>query len=337
VAVITGPGEVELREEPSTAALGLDEVLVAVAACGICTMERRLFLGEKPMYPIAPGHEVSGHIVARGEAVAAIPGAPEVGDQVAIDFFVRCGVCAPCRRGRSAVCQHPQGGALSDGTLALGGGFADVLRVRASQVWPCGDAPRAHATMGEPLACVAHSFRAAGFQAGDRVVIVGGGYMGRLHLAVAQLLGAVSAGVVDVDPERRAAAATAGASWVAAPDALAECPSSDVVFVTAGAPGVLGAAVGLAAVGATVVLFGAFPKADRQAVAPDHLHHAELSLRGVCNHEPEDWRTATSWIRAGVLAADLDALVSASFALDAVRDALVLATTTPVYRVLVGG
>jgi threonine dehydrogenase-like Zn-dependent dehydrogenase len=95
--------------------------------------------------------------------------------------------------------------------------------------------------------------------------------------------------------------------------------------------------VELCAVGATIVLFGAFPKLDRQAVATDHLHHAELSLRGVCNHEPADWRAATSWIRAGVLAADLDALVSGRFALAAVHDALVLATTRPVYRVLVGG
>ena len=46
VAVFTGPGAVEIREEPDPVA-GPDQVVVEVAACGVCTFERRLFAGEK--------------------------------------------------------------------------------------------------------------------------------------------------------------------------------------------------------------------------------------------------------------------------------------------------
>ena len=81
VAVITGPGEVELRQEPDPTP-GPEQVVVEVAACGICTFERRLFAGDKKWYPVAPGHEAGGVIVAVGKAVDGLPGAPEVGDRV---------------------------------------------------------------------------------------------------------------------------------------------------------------------------------------------------------------------------------------------------------------
>ncbi len=72
VAVITGPGEVELREEPDPIP-GPDQVVVEVAACGICTLERRLFAGDKEWYPVAPGHEAGGLIVEVGGPSKASP------------------------------------------------------------------------------------------------------------------------------------------------------------------------------------------------------------------------------------------------------------------------
>ena len=72
--------------------------------------------------------------------------------------------------------------------------------------------------MGEPLACVAHSIRLSGVRAGDRVAIIGVGYMGRLHLAATRALGAASVGAVDISDVRRQDARRANASWVATPD-----------------------------------------------------------------------------------------------------------------------
>ena len=336
VAVVTGPGEVELRDEPTPDAAP-DEVVVEVGACGLCTMERRLFSGEKPVYPVAPGHEVAGTVVAAGSAVAALPGAPAVGDLVAVDLLTRCGACRQCRRGRSALCRRPQGGALADGTISMGAGLAELVRVKALQAWPVGDAGVEHASMGEPLACVAHSIRLSGFRAGDRVAVIGAGYMGRLHLALARHLGGAAVGVVDVSADRLSDAAEAGATWTATPDSTPGRGAADVTFVTAGAPGALELALELTDDGGTVVLYGAFPKDLTAPVAPDAIHHHELSIVGVYSQEPEDWRTAAGLLASGALAADLDRLVTARFGLDAVADALAMAAGTPVYRVLVGG
>jgi L-iditol 2-dehydrogenase len=336
VAVVTGPGAVELRDEPDPG-VGADEVLIAVGACGLCTMERRLFLGEKQIYPVAPGHEVAGRVVEVGRAVAGLAGSPQPGTNVAVDLLTRCGTCSSCRRGRTALCKQPQGGALADGTISMGAGLAEYVRVPAAQAYPTGDAPIEHASMTEPLACVAHSVRLSGFRPGDRITVIGGGYMGRLHLALCRALGATDLGVVDVSEDRRVDAEAASASWTATPEAARErTGTSDIVFITAGAPGALELGAALADDAATVVLYGAFPKDLQVPVAPDAIHHHELSLVGVYSQEPEDWRTASAFIASGTLAADLDALVTARYELDDVAEAFRLASHNPVYRVLVG-
>ena len=335
VAVVTGPGEVELREEP-TPDLAPDEVLVEIGACGLCTMERRLYAGEKQIYPVAPGHEVAGAVVAVGADVDGLPGAPQVGERVTVDLLTRCLACRQCRRGRTALCRRPQGGALSDGTISMGAGLAEYVKVKALQAWSVGDAAVEHASMGEPLACVVHSVRLSGFRAGDRVAVIGGGYMGRLHQALTRHLGAVEVGVVDVSAERLADASEAGATWTATPDDAAG-RKADMVYVTAGAPGALELGLSLCDDGGTVVLYGAFPKDHVASVGPDFVHHHEVSIVGVYSQEPEDWRAAAGLLASGALAADLDRLVTARYGLKDVGDALALAAGSPVYRVLVGG
>lgn len=338
VAVITAPGQVELRNEPDPVP-GPDELLVEVSACGLCTMERRLFAGEKRLYPVAPGHEVSGRVVAVGAGVSSLPGVPRIGEQVTVDLLTRCGACSACRRGRSALCKRPQGGALSDGTVSMGAGLAELVRVRAVQAYAVGDVRDEHASMGEPIACAVHSLRLGGLCAGDRVAVIGGGYMGRLHVALARHMGAAEVGVIDVSEDRRADALRAHADWTATPEEAGDSSQRavDVAVVTAGAPGALELALALLDDGGTAVLYGAFRTDLAVPVLPDALHHHENSIVGVYSQEPRDWIVAASLIRSGVLASDLDALVTARYSLDSVGDALALASGSPVYRVLVGG
>ena len=313
-------------------------------------MERRLFSGTKRIYPVAPGHEAAGRVVEVGEAAAGLDGSPRAGDLVTMDLLTRCGTCRMCRRGRSALCKRPQGGALSDGTISMGAGLSEAVRVAAAQTFAVGEIPVEHATMGEPLACVVHSVRLSGFRAGDRVAVIGAGYMGRLHMAVCRAWGAASVGFVDVSEARRAEAVAAGADRTAAPDELTAPGDSggsgglldgwagahDVVFVTAGVPGTVEAALDLCDDGGSVVLYGAFPVEVTATVGVDRIHHHELSVIGVYSQEPSDWQTAAGLLRSGVLGADLDRLVTARYGLDDVADALELAATSPVYRVLVG-
>ena len=336
VAVVTGPGAVEVRREPRPRP-GPDDVIVEVSACGLCTMERRLFSGEKAIYPSAPGHEASGFVAEVGESAASLPGAPAVGDLVTMDLLTRCGACHQCRRGRSSLCRRPQGGRLSDGTISLGAGLATYVRVPARQAYPVGGASTEHAAMGEPLACVAHSVRLGGFRAGDRVAVIGAGYMGRLHLALCRSLGASRVGMIDISDTRCREAADAGADRVAAPGDTSNWRGAhDVVFVTVGVPGAVELALDLCDDAGAVVLYGAFAHDVTATVGADRIHHHELSIVGVFSHEPEDWRTSAGLLQSGALADDLDRLVTARFGLSEVAAAMDLTVSQPVYRVLVG-
>ena len=332
VAVITGPGQVELRDEPYPTP-GPDQVLVRLAACGVCTFERRLFAGDKRWYPVSPGHEVAGVVTEVGSAVAGLEGSPQTGEVVTVDLLTRCLTCGPCRLGRTALCQYRQGRSLADGTFAFGG-FVEAIAVDAKSTYPVGGASLLHAAMGEPIACSVHSLRRAGFTAGARVAIIGGGFMGRLHMALARIEGASAIGVVDISDQRLLEATDAGADWTAQPGSARRAGGlQDVVFITA--MGGLDLAVDLVAPGGSIVLYSAFDPEDTVGVAADRAHRDEVSIVGVFNQEPEDWKRAAAIIRSGVIGDDLDRLVTARFPLSMVDEALALVTSRPTYRVFV--
>lgn len=332
VVVFTGVGQVEVRDEPSPVP-GPLQVLVEIGACGICTFERRLFAGDKQWYPVNPGHESAGTVIAVGDAAAKLPGTPGVGERVTIDLLTRCGTCNPCRRGKTSLCRSRQGRLLSDGTVSFGG-FASQLAVDAKSVYPVGDAPLYHAAMGEPLACSIHSLRQGGFQPGDRVAIIGGGFMGRLHLALARVGGASSIGVIDISEERLAQAREFGATWTATPDqALEVGGKQDVICVTA--MGGVDLAVEMADIGGTVVLYSAFDKDVMACVGADKSHREEVAIVGAFSQEPADWQLGAAYIRSGLIAADLDSLVTATYGFDTVTEALQLVTSEPTFRVFV--
>ncbi|MEZ5175052.1 MAG: alcohol dehydrogenase catalytic domain-containing protein [Acidimicrobiia bacterium] len=330
--VFTGVGEVGIRTDP-TSDLGPAQVRVDVDACGICTFERRLFAGDKQWYPVAPGHEAAGVIVETGAAVRDLEGSPQVGDRVTMDLLTRCGTCGPCRKGHTALCRSRQGRLLSDGTVSFGG-FTDLIAIDAKSVYPVGDAPMSHAAMGEPIACCVHSLRQGNFRPGDRVAIIGGGFMGRLHLALCRLGAASSIGVIDISEDRRAEALAAGATWVASPEeALSMGGPQDVIFVTAMAG--VDLAVEMADYGGSVVLYSAFNTDLLASVGADKSHREEVSIVGAFSQEPIDWSIGSAYIRSGCLATELDALVTAKFDFDTVTDAMKLVTSEPTFRVFV--
>ena len=331
-AVITGPGQVELRQEPYPVPRE-DQILVDVAVCGVCTFERRLFSGDKPWYPVAPGHEVAGVVVAAGSGVDGLEGSPQVGDRVTLDLMTRCMTCGSCRRGRTALCRYRQGRTLSDGTFSMGG-LTETIAIDAKSAYPVGEAAMAHAAMGEPIACCVHSLRRGNFGAGDRVAIIGGGFMGRLHLALTRIGGAASVGVIDPSRERRRDSAGAGADWVASPeDALEVGGRQDVVFVAA--MGGVNLAVELADVGGTVVLYSSFDPELEVRIGAHRAHRDEVSVVGVYNQEPADWTETSTILRSGLLVADLDRLITGKYPLSRIGDALHLVVSEPTYRVFV--
>src|SRR5262249_32321561 len=131
IAVFTAPRHVELRSDLERA-LAPGEALVRIKACGLCTMEQRLWTGAQTDYPIAAGHETAGVVeAAHAEQVVAA----EPGQRVAIAFLDRCLQCDACRRGETHLCTGKLRG-RRPGQLRRIGGLADYAVVPAWKLFP---------------------------------------------------------------------------------------------------------------------------------------------------------------------------------------------------------
>ncbi|MEK8171072.1 zinc-binding dehydrogenase [Streptomyces sp. M19] len=164
--------------------------------------------------------------------------------------------------------------------------------------------------------------------------MIGAGFMGHLHLAVAQHFQARSVAVVERDEERLAAIAAAGPDAAVTPDRLAEIPAADVVFVTIASRESIATALAAVADGGRIVLYGGSdgPPAELPGY---EVHRRQLTVTGSFSHEPGDWREAAELLRGGAFAERLAPLVTARHPLAEVESALKQAAETPVYRVVV--
>ena len=181
-----GPGNLELREieEPRP---GKDEVLIEVAAAGICGTDVHI-KHDQTFYtpPIVLGHEYSGRVVEVGDDVTGI----EVGDLVVSPATAYCGKCYQCKTGHMNRCTSEKKRIL--GTSLANGAFARYLTVPEYIIHkiPKGVALK-EAAMAEPTACVVHSvIEKSPITPGDVVVVQGPGTMGLLAVQVAKAMGA---------------------------------------------------------------------------------------------------------------------------------------------------
>ncbi|MFL9903087.1 zinc-dependent alcohol dehydrogenase family protein [Paraburkholderia fungorum] len=103
-------------EEIDLAPPGPDEVLIKIAAAGLCHSDLSVINGDRPRpMPMALGHEASGVVQELGAGVTDL----QVGDHVVVVFVPSCGHCAPCAEGRPALCE-PGAAANGAGTLLSG-------------------------------------------------------------------------------------------------------------------------------------------------------------------------------------------------------------------------
>ena len=97
------PKKLEIRQEGIVVPRS-HEVLVRIAYCGICTLEQRLYDGERKIhYPIVPGHEASAVVVTVGDEVKT---SVAEGDHVVLDLVNRCHACPACLSGNSNLCEN---------------------------------------------------------------------------------------------------------------------------------------------------------------------------------------------------------------------------------------
>ncbi len=188
-----------------------DELLIAVAACGICGSDVHGYDGStgRRIPPLVMGHEAAGTVVATGADVTSF----KVGDRVAFDSTVYCGACEYCRKGEINLCNERQVLGVSCGEYSRAGAFAEFLTVPARIVCALPDSfSFPEAAMLEAVSVALHGVAVSGMRAGDTVLIVGAGMIGLLLLQAARAAGAARVVVSDLDATRLKLAADLGAN-----------------------------------------------------------------------------------------------------------------------------
>ncbi len=272
-AVIVTPGQIAIETVPDPAP-GPEDVVVRVAGGGICGTDLHILDGEfAPAYPIVPGHEFAGEIVAAGAGVTSV----RIGDQVAVDPSLHCHACYYCKRGRGNLCEN---------WAAIGvtepGGAAEfaVVPARNCFVLPEGVNP-ADAALIEPLSCAVRGFDVLPRQVADHYLIYGAGTMGLMMLELAKRAGAASVSMVDLNPTRLETAKILGCSAaVRSADELVAPRGWDVVIDCTGAAAAIADGLGRVGKGGTFLQFGVASYDTRATIEPYKIYNREITITG---------------------------------------------------------
>ncbi|MBF6068426.1 S-(hydroxymethyl)mycothiol dehydrogenase [Nocardia farcinica] len=263
---------------------GPGEVVVAVAACGVCHTDLTYREGGiNDEFPFLLGHEAAGTVESVGPGVDSV----QPGDFVVLNWRAVCGRCRACRRGRPQYCfdtfNAEQKMTLLDGTEltpALGiGAFAEKTLVHAGQctkVDPAADPAVAGLLGCGVMAGLGAAVNTGGVSRGDSVAVIGCGGVGDAAIAGARLAGAATIIAVDRDPRKLAWATDLGATHtvdasqvdaVAAIQDLTGGFGADVVIDAVGRPETWKQAFYARDLAGTVVLVGV-PTPDMRLEMP---------------------------------------------------------------------
>jgi threonine dehydrogenase-like Zn-dependent dehydrogenase len=336
-AVMTAPGQMELREFPRPE-VKPEYILVRILACAICTWEQRVFAGvQKATFPLVGGHEIVGEIEAVGEGV---PSFFKVGDQVSM-LETYCGKCEWCRRGLPNLCSERPG---SNVYMDISGswGFGQYINLHASAVHSfLRRVANTAAVFFEPLSCAVHAARLAEISLAEDVVIIGGGTMGLLNLLVARQCGG-RVMLSEFLEQRLETGRLLGANELV--DASRDDPiarvleltngkGADVVIVAAGLEKANEQAIKMVAKCGRIVLFSSAHPAKPVLVDPNDIHRREYRLIGAVSKDQEDAQISSRMLAYGLV--DPSPLVDAVKPMTDIVAAMKRAVRPDSYRVIV--
>lgn len=308
---------------------GPGEVLLRVGACGICGSDLpRVFSKGAHRFPIIPGHEFAGEVVAVGPEVS-----PDlIGQRAAVFPLIPCRKCPACAVGAYAQCEnYGYLGSRSDGA------FAEFV---GAPVWNLIAVPDAltleEAAMTEPAAVALHAVHRADPGPGDAVLIFGAGPIGLLVGLWARILGAGRVLLADIDPARLDFARTLGFTALVNPAQQDVCDwvreatgrGADVVIEASGSGPAFQDSLLTARPFGRVVLMGNpnGPMTLSQEAYWAVLRN-ELTVRGTWNssYSPlphNEWRLALDYMADGRL--DVKPLITHRVTLEGLWDALLM-------------
>ena len=301
-AVMTKPGEIEIREVPEPRQVGKNEVKLKIRKIGVCGSDIHVYHGKHPFtpYPVIQGHEYSGEVVEVGELVKKV----KPGDKATARPQRVCGKCPPCLRGDYNICNY-----LKVEGFQAPGTAQDYFLLPEDRVIKLPDSlTYEQGAMVEPTAVAAHCTSRGGDLKGKNVVVLGAGPIGNLVAQFARARGASKVLITDISEFRLDKAGECGIEYTSnalnedlgkASKRVFEKEGFDVVFECAGVEVTLDQAVQQVSKGGKVVVvavYGNRPKVD-MAVVGDR----ELSLIGTLMYRHEDYEESVALIQSGVI------------------------------------
>ncbi len=180
---------------------GAHDVLVRVAACGICGSDVHGYDGSsgRRIPPLVMGHEAAGVVEAVGGAVKNF----SPGDRVTFDSTVYCGECRFCRSGDVNLCDRRQVIGVSCAEFRREGAFAEYIAVPERIVYklPAGMS-FPEAAMLEAVSVALHGVRVSAVRGGETALVVGAGMIGLLTMQAARAAGYKRVLIADIDATR---------------------------------------------------------------------------------------------------------------------------------------
>lgn len=314
--VVHEPGNVRLEEVPMPD-VGPKDVLVQVAACGICGTDIHIIDGEFPptKYPIIIGHEFGGTVSRIGADVVDF----KPGDRVGVDPTLNCGECYFCLRGKGNLCERWN----AVGVGHHPGGFAEYVAVPERSVYHLpDDLSFEAAALIEPVSCVVHGFHLLDPKVGETYLIYGAGPMGLQNAQVARFNGAGAVAIIDINPDRLEIARSFGFDILG--KSLAEVKhvaprGFDNVIEATGRTKVAERAIDAVIRGGKLLIFGVCPPGETAAYDMFKIYNEEISIIGsmavLVSYGP-----AISVIDAGAI--DVEKMVTHTFPIDRFEEAI---------------
>jgi 2-desacetyl-2-hydroxyethyl bacteriochlorophyllide A dehydrogenase len=310
--VIKDVGQVEVVDvaDPSP---GPREVVVQVAACGICGTDLHILEGEfAPSLPIIPGHEFAGTVAAIGSDVYELT----IGQRVAVDPSLYCNECHYCKIGHNNMCERWNAIGVSKP-----GAAAEFVAVPLGNCVVLPDHIRLEdAALIEPLSCAIRGYDVLKSQLGAHVLIYGSGTMGLMMLELAKRTGAASVDVVDINPSRLETARSLGcSSAVTSADELDRPRGWELVIDATGAAAAIQDGLSRVAPAGTFLQFGVAAYATRVTIEPYRIYNKEITITGSMA-VLHSYERAADMFAAGLL--DPDVFISDRLPLASYADAL---------------
>jgi len=345
-AVLVGPDRRFSVERLTLADPRRGEVLVKIAACGVCHSDWHVATGDtKHPMPCVVGHEGAGIVAQLGVGVTNL----DVGDAVVLSWAPDCGKCFYCARGKANLCNEYVGplwdGVMLDGEPRLSWNgkpvyhYCGLAAFAEYVVVPAVCCVKAPSEVKPEIAClvgcavatgVGAVLYSAGVQEGESVAVFGCGGVGLFILQGAKLAGAIRIIAVDRSESKRELAMRMGATeFIVASDRttntireMTESRGADWVFEAIGVPSVQEAALEAVRPGGGLVLVGLAPMGTATNFPSAKLAREEKRVIGSYYggvQPKKDFPMLLDWVRSGRL--ELEPVISRMWELEEINEA----------------